>query len=279
MGTAVKLGFRRFEHLRDVPRCPVIVRQRHSSIARPRNWRDTLRSLGVGRPHQVTVVDASRPSVRGMLHAVWDVIAVEPALAAAERGDANEVIVQRQADAGWGPDMTIDYLARGVPSRVFEFGDGSQLTWENHGSDFAMVWSSLLPAKMFIHRLESLGLMPEIGPEDTAVVLTRQGKRHVHMAAQEALNQVRRDGRRQVAFFRIDLATQGFSWKDGAGGQTMAASRDKPRVTEISYASTLFDADYCARLIHATATTELGEFARELVRDAIAEHAPGGNGR
>ena len=52
------------------------VQQSRSSIGRQQNQRDTLRTLGLRRVGDVVVKD-DRPEVRGMLHAVRHLVAVE----------------------------------------------------------------------------------------------------------------------------------------------------------------------------------------------------------
>lgn len=52
------------------------VKQVRSSIGRQKNQRDTLRTLGLKRIGDVTVVE-DRPEVRGMLDTVPHLIAVE----------------------------------------------------------------------------------------------------------------------------------------------------------------------------------------------------------
>jgi large subunit ribosomal protein L30 len=52
------------------------VRQARSAIGREKNQRDTLRTLGLKRIGDVAVLE-DRPEVRGMLHAVRHLVAVE----------------------------------------------------------------------------------------------------------------------------------------------------------------------------------------------------------
>jgi large subunit ribosomal protein L30 len=52
------------------------VRQARSGIGREKNQRDTLRTLGLKRIGDVAVLE-DRPEVRGMLHAVRHLVAVE----------------------------------------------------------------------------------------------------------------------------------------------------------------------------------------------------------
>ena len=52
------------------------VQQKRSSIGRKKNQRDTLRTLGLKRIGDV-VVKEDRPEIRGMLHAVRHLVAVE----------------------------------------------------------------------------------------------------------------------------------------------------------------------------------------------------------
>jgi large subunit ribosomal protein L30 len=52
------------------------VRQTRSKIGRQQNQRDTLRALGLKRIGDV-VVKEDRPEIRGMLHTVKHLIAVE----------------------------------------------------------------------------------------------------------------------------------------------------------------------------------------------------------
>ena len=54
----------------------VRVRQERSGIGRQQNQRDTLRSLGLKRIGDVSVLE-DRPEVRGMLRAVRHLVAVE----------------------------------------------------------------------------------------------------------------------------------------------------------------------------------------------------------
>ncbi|HET7385669.1 MAG TPA: 50S ribosomal protein L30 [Nocardioidaceae bacterium] len=52
------------------------VQQKRSTIGRVQNQRDTLRTLGLKRIGDVTVLE-DRPEIRGMLQAVRHLVAVE----------------------------------------------------------------------------------------------------------------------------------------------------------------------------------------------------------
>ncbi len=52
------------------------IRQNRSTVGRPQRQRDTVRSLGLKRVGDV-VVQQDRPEVRGMVHAVRHLVAVE----------------------------------------------------------------------------------------------------------------------------------------------------------------------------------------------------------
>jgi len=157
------------------------------------------------------------------------------------------------------PDMIPRrYEAEGQEALQFDIAAGERLNVEPAEGFFSMAWSTALPVETLLQRLEAF--LPEsararltVGVDDGFEEISEPASLAVHRLLESG------DG---PGFWRLDLPDRTITWElRGAPSVEYAAPPpipDAPPQGLMGFMAEVFDPDYMARLIEATATPMIG---------------------
>jgi hypothetical protein len=223
----------------------LLVVQTHGLHAAQRAIRFRLRLLGLSGPGTSHLHASDRFIVRRLVASLARFVEIRPLARPASTLRADAVCMPREANVTREP-----YEVEDGEALQLDVAQGERLNVEPAEGGFSMAWTTALPATTMLQRLERL--LPESAGAELTVGVA-DGFEETTEPVSHALGRLT-EAVEEPGFWRLDLDDRTLTWERSdtppfAGG---------PAPGLMGFIGEVFDANYMAHLIGATATPMIG---------------------